>query len=210
MSKRRTAISDQIRQDVLTEAGYKCANPTCQTTLALDHHHIVHVSESGTNEISNLLALCPTCHSLHHRGTISDRSIAKWKERVVALNLRPRNELKDELKRKQLQTGFDPSLFPRLIREMSQIEMDVLEWAEESPQTVFPSLKVIAFGFTLSGRFRGSLNGQEFDVVCKRLRELHLIEEEQQIDSPESVFYALKTIRITPLGQALLQACRAV
>ena len=209
MSRQRIAIPERIKQAVLTEAGYKCANPTCQTTLALDHHHIEYVSEDGSNEVSNLLALCPTCHSLHHRGTIPRQAVTEWKNRVVALNLKPGHELKEELERKQLLMGFDPSMFPRLIRELSQIELDVLEWAEESPQTVWVQLQAIAFGHTPSGRFRGSLGGEEFNALCVKLQALHLIEERPVVFQGPAI-YAQKTIHVTQLGRALLQACRTV
>ena len=82
----RTPIPASLRRDVLAEAGYRCAVPTCRTILAIDLHHIVEVSEGGGNELSNLLALCPTCHALYTRGTISRDAINVWKTILVALN----------------------------------------------------------------------------------------------------------------------------
>lgn len=82
----RTAIPESIKREVLTEAGFRCAVPTCRTILAIDLHHIIEVSENGTNETYNLLALCPTCHALHHRGTIPQESIKVWKGMLVSLN----------------------------------------------------------------------------------------------------------------------------
>jgi hypothetical protein len=58
----------------------------CRTILALDLHHIVEVQEGGPNELANLLALCPTCHALYTRGTISREAISVWKTILVALN----------------------------------------------------------------------------------------------------------------------------
>ena len=82
----RETIPNSIRLQVLTEAGYRCAVPTCRNILAIDIHHIVEVSEGGGNETTNLLALCPTCHALYHRGTISKDSIRVWKNMLVVLN----------------------------------------------------------------------------------------------------------------------------
>jgi hypothetical protein len=82
----RTAIPENIKREVLTEAGFRCAVPTCRTILAIDLHHIVEVSDNGSNEAYNLLALCPTCHALHHRGTIPAESIKVWKGMLVSLN----------------------------------------------------------------------------------------------------------------------------
>ena len=65
--------------DVLTETGYRCAVPTCRGIIVLDLHHIVPVRAGGSNIADNLLALCPTCHALFERGTISPASITAWK-----------------------------------------------------------------------------------------------------------------------------------
>jgi hypothetical protein len=82
----RKPIPASLKRDVLAEAGYRCAVPTCRTILAIDLHHIIEVQEGGENELSNLLALCPTCHALYTRGTISHDAINVWKTIIVALN----------------------------------------------------------------------------------------------------------------------------
>ncbi|HSQ55500.1 MAG TPA: HNH endonuclease signature motif containing protein [Gemmata sp.] len=71
---------------VLTEAGYRCAVPTCRGILALDMHHIWEVASGGGDEPRNLIALCPTCHALYHRGTISADSIYAYKAMLVAIS----------------------------------------------------------------------------------------------------------------------------
>jgi HNH endonuclease len=70
---------------VLTECGYRCAVPTCREVLALDMHHIEEVSAGGSDDPSNLIALCPTHHALYHRGTIKQESIYVWKSMLVAI-----------------------------------------------------------------------------------------------------------------------------
>jgi hypothetical protein len=70
---------------VLTESGYRCAVPNCRAILALDMHHIWEVSAGGSNDPSNLIALCPTCHGLYHRGTIKADSIYAYKAMLVAI-----------------------------------------------------------------------------------------------------------------------------
>jgi hypothetical protein len=75
-----------VRTQVLTEAGYRCAVPTCRQILALDIHHLVQVSEGGGNEPANLIALCPSCHALHHRGVIAIDSLRVWKGMLVSLS----------------------------------------------------------------------------------------------------------------------------
>src|SRR5262245_6619960 len=44
------------------------------------------VAAGGGNEPANLIALCPTCHALYHRGTISADSIYAYKAMLVALS----------------------------------------------------------------------------------------------------------------------------
>src|SRR3989344_6722382 len=82
----RATIPSDVKREVLSEAGYRCAVPTCRNILAIDLHHIVEVRENGGNELSNLIALCPTCHALFTRGTITRDAINNWKLMLVSLN----------------------------------------------------------------------------------------------------------------------------
>ena len=86
MTQKKKKIPIDTRRLILHEAGYKCANPVCRTILTLDIHHIVEVSDSGSNEPDNLLPLCPNCHAHHHRGIISSESIRAWKMLLLSLN----------------------------------------------------------------------------------------------------------------------------
>lgn len=85
------------RTIVLTEAGYRCAVPTCRGILALDMHHIWEVSAGGGDDPSNLIALCPTCHALYHRGTIHTDSIFAYKAMLVSLSAAFDREAIDKL-----------------------------------------------------------------------------------------------------------------
>lgn len=86
MTLTRRRVPSEQRRQVLIEAGFRCAVPTCRTILTLDLHHIVAVSKGGGNEPSNLLVLCPTCHALYERGEIPPQAIYSWKAMLVALN----------------------------------------------------------------------------------------------------------------------------
>src|SRR6266576_6671098 len=77
--RERQQLPLRTKTIVLTEAGYRCAVPTCRGILALDMHHIWEVVAGGGDEPSNLVALCPTCHALYHRGTILADSIYLYK-----------------------------------------------------------------------------------------------------------------------------------
>ena len=86
MPVKRKSISIETKLLVLHEAGYKCSNPTCRTIITLDIHHMEYVSEGGDNIPSNLLALCPNRHSLHHKNHIPSDSIRAWKMLQLTLN----------------------------------------------------------------------------------------------------------------------------
>jgi hypothetical protein len=82
----RKQIPAAVRDEILREAGYKCANPVCRNILTLQLHHIQWVAEGGGNEATNLLALCGHCHDLHTQGHIPPEAIRHWKGILHALN----------------------------------------------------------------------------------------------------------------------------
>jgi HNH endonuclease len=86
MASSRLNIPADVRREVLIEAGYRCAVPTCRNVIPVHLHHIDEVSQGGGPEPSNLIVLCPTCHSLYHSGQISKEAIRVYKSMLVALN----------------------------------------------------------------------------------------------------------------------------
>jgi hypothetical protein len=86
MTRSKTKIPRVVREEVLIEAGYRCAVPTCRTVIPVHLHHIAEVSEGGGNLASNLIVLCPTCHGLYHNGQISKEAVRVYKNVLVALN----------------------------------------------------------------------------------------------------------------------------
>jgi 5-methylcytosine-specific restriction endonuclease McrA len=83
-SKRRDP-PPSVRDEVLREAGYKCANPTCRNVLTLQPHHMVWVKDGGGSAAINLIALCGHCHDLHTQGHIPATAISHWKGLLHAL-----------------------------------------------------------------------------------------------------------------------------
>ena len=81
-----SSIPASVRQAVLLEAGYKCANPICRNVLAFELHHIIWVKDGGAAAVENLLALCGHCHDLHTAGHIPRDAINAWKSLLVSLN----------------------------------------------------------------------------------------------------------------------------
>jgi hypothetical protein len=110
---KRKSITDSTREMALLEAGYKCANPNCRHVLTLELHHIVWVREGGGNELENLLALCPNCHSLHTKGHIPSKAVLAWKSLLVSIGNPNRGAvdfllvLEGEEKRVEADAGLD-------------------------------------------------------------------------------------------------------
>ena len=86
LPRQRSSLPLKTVTMVLTESGYRCAVPTCRNILALDMHHMWEVNAGGGDNPANLIALCPTCHALYHRGTISPDSIYAYKAMLVAIS----------------------------------------------------------------------------------------------------------------------------
>lgn len=82
----RKSLSIEVKKLVLHEAGYKCASPTCRYPITLDIHHLEQISDNGSNEPENLVALCPNCHREHHNGVIPIESLRAWKLLLLSLN----------------------------------------------------------------------------------------------------------------------------
>jgi hypothetical protein len=82
----RKKLPTETRELLLTECGYRCAVPRCRNILALDMHHIWEVHAGGSDDLSNLIALCSYCHDMYHRGNISAESIYIYKAMLVAIS----------------------------------------------------------------------------------------------------------------------------
>ena len=74
MSKTGSHVGSKLRKQVKDSQNYQCA--MCQIKedgfLILQIHHVKPISKGGTNEIDNLVALCPNCHCRIH--SIMDQS----------------------------------------------------------------------------------------------------------------------------------------
>jgi tetratricopeptide (TPR) repeat protein len=89
--KNRKPISQKIKTILQKEIGSVC--PFCQSK-DVDHFEFHHIDEQPeNNQITNLLMLCPTCHSKITKGDISNEEVIKTKRRVSG-------ELKPKLPKK--------------------------------------------------------------------------------------------------------------
>lgn len=83
----RSKIPSELKRTILTEAGHRCAIPTCRhptTEIA----HIIQYKEVKKHEYENLIALCPNCHTRYDKGEIDRKSMLLYKKKLVFLSER--------------------------------------------------------------------------------------------------------------------------
>lgn len=71
---------NQLRKEVLLRDNHSCVN--CGTSDDLEVHHIVPVSRSGTNELSNLVSVCLSCHYLIHDKSDDGKQVDRLNEDI--------------------------------------------------------------------------------------------------------------------------------
>lgn len=64
----RTTVPKKIRDFLLIASKHQCS--ICQSTT-VDVHHIIAVSDGGTNDLENLMVVCPNHHREFHQGKLS-------------------------------------------------------------------------------------------------------------------------------------------
>ena len=57
-------IPTATRRAVYRREGYACA--LCERPEVIHIHHVRSRSQGGTNDLGNLIALCPVCHAIAH------------------------------------------------------------------------------------------------------------------------------------------------
>lgn len=77
----RTNVPTKLKQQLVNDAGGKCANPGC-TSVRTHIHHIHEWAAYRTHDGKHMLAVCPTCHDAIHSGAlpISDQTVRRWKK----------------------------------------------------------------------------------------------------------------------------------
>ncbi|AWN30616.1 hypothetical protein DKG71_34970 [Streptomyces sp. NEAU-S7GS2] len=78
MPANRPAIPSALDRRVRVEAGHRCAIPVCRVPV-IEIAHIRPWAQVRRHEFENLIALCPTCHTLFDRGHIDRVSMLKYK-----------------------------------------------------------------------------------------------------------------------------------
>lgn len=83
----RPHIPIELQRAVKTEAGHRCAIPTCRQ-YPVEIHHITPYSKVKRHEFTNLIALCPTCHARCTNGEIDIKSVKIYKTNLGIIGSR--------------------------------------------------------------------------------------------------------------------------
>jgi len=51
--------------------GGRCRVPGCRSARGLELHHLVHRTDGGSHDASNIVLACSACHQSHHAGTLT-------------------------------------------------------------------------------------------------------------------------------------------
>ena len=96
IERNEKSTSENLRKEVAIRFKYKCALcgwhiPRCAGG-GCEVHHIKEVCNGGSNEINNLILLCPNCHKMVHKGLILDKTL-KSKVSKIEVTAKEQNAL---------------------------------------------------------------------------------------------------------------------
>jgi len=75
----REPLPQKMRREVLKRARDSCENERCNYKGKPHIHHID--CNNSNNRLSNLIALCPSCHQEAHDGIFSESQLTNWVRR---------------------------------------------------------------------------------------------------------------------------------
>jgi len=82
-SKKREPLTSTIRNEVLSKQKQRCGR--CRHTFGSVKHFHHKNGDRSDNRVSNIVALCPTCHSeIHHEKRLKEQKNGKKKGRATS------------------------------------------------------------------------------------------------------------------------------
>jgi HNH endonuclease/RuvA, C-terminal domain len=64
-------VPPSVARLVWRRDGGRCRVPGCRSARGIEIHHLVHRTDGGSHDASNLALLCSACHLAHHRGVLT-------------------------------------------------------------------------------------------------------------------------------------------
>jgi 5-methylcytosine-specific restriction endonuclease McrA len=79
------AITKAVRDQLLVEARHRC---TICSEKCFEIHHIIERAEGGSDELENLIVLCPNCHQhrYHRSGEFTREQLRLYKQKLKEQN----------------------------------------------------------------------------------------------------------------------------
>lgn len=96
----REKIPADLERQLMIEAGYRCAVPTCRAVEPLEIEHINDYAVVKTHEFSNMLVLCRNCHGRKGAGP---RKLDRKALRMIKHNLGIVNQRYNDVERRILE-----------------------------------------------------------------------------------------------------------
>jgi len=84
----REPMPKYTRMKILQRARDRCENPDCRQDVRPHIHHID--GDNSNNNLSNLIALCPNCHTSAHHVVYSNSQLRVWVQRSWEISKRGR------------------------------------------------------------------------------------------------------------------------
>ncbi|MBK8872390.1 MAG: HNH endonuclease [Bacteroidetes bacterium] len=134
--KNRKPIPYKIKAILQKEIGSVC--PFC-TNKDVEHFEIHHIDENPEkNELSNLIMLCPTCHSKITKGDISLQTVIETKIKVS----KPKREIPKELIEigKQIWEKRNSSFYTEAIEQVKNVIATTKETSDDYSEAYFNSV----------------------------------------------------------------------
>lgn len=90
MPEGRPPIPRPLKRDLLIEAGYRCAIPTCRAVSPLQIDHIEDWARVREHKFDNMIVLCSNCHGRkgNGHGQIDRTALRQYKANLALLNHR--------------------------------------------------------------------------------------------------------------------------
>ncbi|KZB64590.1 hypothetical protein AUP42_01460 [Thalassospira lucentensis] len=139
----RPPMPADIKRRVLVEAGHRCAIPTCRY-IETEIHHIVPWATCKKHEYTNLIALCPNCHSRADKGEIDRKSLHFYKANLRLMHDKYSQLEMDilfELAKKPVGEGMQwPPFIHILLKRITDSELITIE--EELEPVIADGMKI--------------------------------------------------------------------
>ena len=120
----KRTLTTAKKRNYIDDIGGKCQ--VCNQKFKsrhLDIHHIKHIAKGGSDRISNIIALCPTCHRKVHSNDLSAKVLRDIKTKTVNSNVKRGTLAKNKPKTKK--ELLQSLTLPKLKKVAKKLDIEV-------------------------------------------------------------------------------------